>query len=344
MIRWTYFLILLITVPFVLEAQIGGTRSYDFLNLPVNARQSAMGGQGITLGGNDYNQWLANPATIDSSSVGGASINFMDYFAGSNYTNISYTLDATRLSSAIGGIGVGFQYLGHGSMESYDPSGNSLGTFDANELALTVGTSHRVGPFALGVNLKYVASNIDAFSSSALLMDIGGLFYPTGNEQLTVGLTLRNFGLVLSDYSDTSDSTVPFDVQVGATFKPQYMPVRFTITAYNLTRDDVVYFDAQVEDNNEQEPGFSEQLFRRMNFGFEFLLSENFQLQAGYNHLTRKELRLNQVSGGAGFSFGMLVKIKRISINYGRAFYHTAGASNYFSINTNINQYIKKKS
>jgi hypothetical protein len=111
-----------------------------------------------------------------------------------------------------------------------------------------------------------------------------------------------------------------------------------------MTRDDVVYFDQQLADNNAQEPGFSEQLFRRMNFGFEFLLSDNFQLQAGYNHLTRKELKLNQVSGSAGFSFGMLVKIKRIGINYGRAFYHTAGASNYFSINTNVNNFIKKKS
>ncbi|MEQ9297827.1 MAG: type IX secretion system protein PorQ [Cyclobacteriaceae bacterium] len=334
----------LILLPLGLWAQIGGVRSYDFLNLPVNARQSAMGGQGISQAGEDYNQWLINPAAMDSSSIGGASINFMDYFAGSSYTNVSYVFGSPRLSKGLKGVGVGFQYLGHGDMESFDPSGNSLGTFDANELAITVGTSHEWGPFTVGANLKYVASNIEAFRSSAILMDIGGLFYPTANRQLVVGLTFRNFGFILSDYSETSDSTVPFDVQLGATFKPQYMPVRFTITAYNLTRDDVVYFDQQLADNNEQEPGFSEQLFRRLNFGFEFLLSENFQLQAGYNHLTRKELRLNQVSGGAGFSFGMLVKIKRIGINYGRAFYHTAGASNYFSINTNINNFIKKKS
>ncbi|MEQ8715150.1 MAG: type IX secretion system protein PorQ [Cyclobacteriaceae bacterium] len=334
----------LLLLPAGLWAQIGGERSYDFLNLPVNARQSAMGGQGISLSGEEYNQWLANPAAMDSSSVGGASINFMDYFAGSSYTNVSYVFGSDRLPKGLQGVGVGFQYLGHGDMESFDPAGNSLGTFDANELAITVGTSHEWGPFTIGANLKYVGSNIEAFRSSAILMDIGGLFYPTANRQLAVGLAFRNFGFVLSDYSETSDSSVPFDVQLGATFKPKYMPVRFTITAYNLTRDDVVYFDQQLADNNEQEPGFSEQLFRRLNFGFEFLLSENFQLQAGYNHLTRKELRLNQVSGGAGFSFGMLVKIKRIGINYGRAFYHTAGASNYFSINTNINNFIKKKS
>jgi hypothetical protein len=331
-------------LPGGLWAQIGGTRSYDFLNLPVNARQSAMGGQGISMTGHDYNQWLANPAAIDSATIGGASINFMDYFAGSSYTNLSYVFGSSRLPRGLKGVGVGFQYLGHGEMESFDPAGNSLGSFDANELAITIGTSHEWGPFTVGANLKYVASNIEAFSSSALLMDIGGLFYPTANRQLAVGLTFRNFGFVLSDYSETSDSSVPFDVQLGATFKPKYMPVRFTITAYNLTRDDVVYFDQQLEDRNEQEPGFSEQLFRRLNFGFEFLLSDNFQLQAGYNHLTRKELRLDRVSGGAGFSFGMLVKIKRIGINFGRAFYHTAGASNYFSVNTNISNFIKKKS
>lgn len=336
--------LVLVLLPTVMWSQIGGSRSYDFLNLPVNARQSAMGGQGISLAGQDYNQWLANPAAIDSSSLGGASINFMDYFAGSNYTNVSYVLGSDRLPMGLNGIGVGFQYLGHGSMEAYDPSGNSLGTFDANELAITVGTSHTMGPFTLGANIKYVSSNIQAFNSSAILMDIGGLFYPTADRQLSVGLAFRNFGFVLSDYSTSSDSSVPFDVQMGATFKPKYMPVRFTITAYNLSREDVVYFDQQLASPNDQEPGFSEQLFRRMNFGFEFLLSENFQLQAGYNHLTRKELRLDQVSGGAGFSFGMLVRIKRIGINYGRAFYHAAGASNYFSINTHINHIIKRKS
>lgn len=330
--------ILLICICIAMQgmAQIGGSRSYDFLNLPVNATMSGLGGVGIsTMGLN--NQWLVNPATMDSAAWGGASINFLDYFAGINYSNVSYVAEHAKL----GGIGFGFQYLNHGMMDAFDPTGASLGSFDANEFAFTVGHGRAFGPFRMGVNLKLAASAIESFRSTALLMDVGGIFYPTENKLVSVGLGIRNIGFILSDYSETSDSSVPFDVQLGATFKPQYMPLRFTVTAYNLTRADVIFFDQRITDPAD-EPGFSEQIFRRLNFGTEILLSENFQFQVGYNHMVRKELNLNNSPGSAGFSYGFLVKIKRIQLNYARAFYHVAAASNYFSVNTNINYYIKK--
>ncbi len=319
--------------------QIGGQRSFDFLNLPVNAKMSALGGQGITIA-ESGSQWLINPGLLDSASAGQGSVNFLNYFAGSGMLTASYVPTLPK----IGNLAIGLQYLSHGNMEGYDPSGNSLGTFQANETALIIGKSHQLGPFQMGANLKFVASTIDAFTASAILLDIGGTFRPTENENFTVGLALRNFGVRLADYSESSDSALPFDIQIGTSFKPQYMPIRFTITGYNLSRDDVVFFDQQIAGPNEAVPPFSEKIFRRINFGAEVLVSQNFQLLAGYNHLTRKELRLNQTSGGAGFSFGFQMAIKKFAFTYGRAFYHVGGASNYFSLRTNFNEMIKRKS
>lgn len=336
MIRSIYLLMLII--PSICMAQIGGKRSYDFLNLPVNAQMTGLGGIAVTPIDGNYNQWLANPATMDSASWGGASVNFLDYFAGINYTNVSYIAQHSKY----GGIGMGVQYLSHGTMDAYDPTGASLGTFDASEYAITVGHSRYWGPFQMGVNLKYVGSAISSFRSSALLMDIGGVFYPTESRLLTIGMAVRNVGVILKDYSKSSDSNIPFDVQLGISFKPQYMPIRFVFTAYNLTREDVVFFDQRVS-GAASTPPFSEQIFRRLNIGANILLSENLQFQAGYNHLLRKEMRLSRASGGAGFSYGIMLKIKRIGINYGRGFYHVAGASNHISLNTNINQYPRKK-
>jgi hypothetical protein len=324
--------------PLILSGQIGGTRSYEFLHLPVNAKMAALGGVSVSQVSSESNQWLANPASLDSAAVGTASIGYMSYFAGTSYSNFSFVTNHKR----VGNIGIGVQYLSHGSFESFDPSGASLGTFDASDYAVTVGSSHQLGPFIMGANLKFAGSAIGSFRSSAVLLDIGGIFYPTPSSLFSIGMAFRNIGFVLSEYSETSDSKLPFDVQLGATFRPKYMPVRFTVTAYNLTRDDVVYFDQQLSSQLTQ-PSKTEQLFRRLNFGAEFLLSKNLHFQAGYNHLVRKELRQTQISGGAGFSYGLLLTVKRVTINYSRAFYHVAGASNFISLNTNIHYFKKSK-
>lgn len=309
MLKYLVLSVVLIT-PLILSGQIGGTRSYEFLHLPVNAKMAALGGVGVSQASSESNQWLANPAALDSAAVGTASIGYLNYFAGTSYSNFSFVTNHKK----VGNIGIGVLYLSHGSFESFDPSGASLGTFNASEYAITIGSSHKLGPFMMGGNLKLAGSAIESFRSSAILMDIGGVFYPTPSSLFSIGMVFRNIGFVLSEYSDTSDSMLPFDVQLGATFRPRYMPVRFTVTAYNLTRDDVVYFDQQLSSQSIS-PSKTEQLFRRLNFGAEFLLSKNLHIQAGYNHLVRKELRQTQVSGGAGFSYGFLLTVKRVTIN-----------------------------
>ena len=73
------------------------------------------------------------------------------------------------------------------------------------------------------------------------------------------------------------------------------------------------------------------------------IIHENFQLRIGYNHLLRQELKLETASGGAGFSFGFMLKIKKFEFSYGRALYHTAGGSNVLQLNTDLSGWVKKK-
>jgi len=84
-------------------------------------------------------------------------------------------------------------------------------------------------------------------------------------------------------------------------------------------------------------------VFRRLIFGTELLLSDNFQLRFGYNHLLRKELKQEATSGGAGFSFGLMLKVKRFEFSYARALYHSAGGSNTIQLTTNLSGIVKKK-
>ena len=336
-LRTAPFFILLL--PCISWGQVGGERSFEFINLPNNARTAALGGVQVSNTENPVDGIFSNPALLDSVESGSIAFTHLGFVADIGLNSLAYAHEFKR----IGTMGFGIQYMNFGEFEGFDPSGVETGTFNANEYSLMVGYSHRISVFALGANLKFASSGIESFRASALLMDIGGQFtHPT--KELSVGLTFKNLGFYLSDYTSTGDSKVPFDVQVGATFKPEYMPVRFTMTAYNLYQGDLTVFnpDSDIELVNEEAGGF-DKVFRHFNIGTEFLIHRNVNLRMGYNHLIRKELRLDAKSGGAGFSFGFLVKVKSFELAYTRAIYHVSGGGNFFTLGTNLNRVIKKK-
>jgi len=182
------------------------------------------------------------------------------------------------------------------------------------------------------------------------LFDLGGTFtHPEKN--ITIGLAIKNAGIILSNFSPSSESTTPFDIQMGISFKPEHMPTRFTITTHHLHQFDISFFDPESNvqldaSGNEveaDEPGLGDKIMRHFIVGTEFIFSDNFQLRAGYNVLRRKELRLENVSGGAGFSIGAMIRVKKIEFAFTRAFYHTAGGITSLGISSNLKSIIRSK-
>ena len=321
----------------VVFGQLGGKRMFEFLNLPTNARTAGLGGVVVSATQSDPTMFLSNPALLSEKDHNMLSMSHLGFYADVKYSSFTYA----RRTNKLGTIGVGIQRMSYGSIDSYDASGNVIGKFDAAETALTISKSHRLGPFALGANLKFVQSGIYTFSASALLMDIGGTFtHP--EKELVVAMTMKNLGVLLSDYTATSSGNLPLDVQVGVTFKPQYMPFRFTFTAYNLNREGVTFVDPDIQDEDDQ-PGQVDKIFRHANIGMEIVFSQNFNLRFGYNHLLRKELRLTNTAGGAGFNFGFMARIKAFELAYTNTTYHSAGGKSYITVTTNMNKIFKKK-
>ena len=78
-------------------------------------------------------------------------------------------------------------------------------------------------------------------------------------------------------------------------------------------------------------------------FFTELFLGKNVKVLVGYNHRLRRELRLQQTAGGAGFSFGLFLKIKMFDITYARSTFHTAGGSNHLTLTTNFKKFKKTK-
>jgi hypothetical protein len=318
-------------------AQLGGKRSFEFLNIPANARLAALGRVNVSVADNDVAMFFTNPALLQTGVDNHLALNYQHYIADIGYTSLAYGRDADKY----GVWAIGLNHLNYGQIEGFDETGQELGSFNANDYALFIGNAHTIGNFTLGANLKLAGSNLAGFSAHALLMDMGGAFIHP-EKPLSIGLVIKNFGVMLNDFTPEHRSRLPFDVQAGVTYKPEHMPLRFSFTAYNLSRGESPYFDAQARHNlNKEQPGTVDRIFRHLSVGTEILLSNNVHLRAGYNHLLRQELRLEQATGGAGFSLGMMFRVKAFEFAYTRGFYHTAAGSNYFSLMSNLNTFFK---
>ena len=67
------------------------------------------------------------------------------------------------------------------------------------------------------------------------------------------------------------------------------MPLRFSLTAHNLTNSYGSYVPA-----GGSEPSTVNKILRRVNFGAEVLLHRNVNLMIGYNYLVHQELKLEK--------------------------------------------------
>lgn len=313
--------------------QLGGKSSFLTVNIPANARLQATGGINTSLTDRDVNYFLSNPSLVSDSLSGVASANYHFYVADIGQASFAYA----HAFKKVGTLAFGIQNLDYGNITSYDETGNELGDFSSGETTITVGKSHQVENFKLGINLKTVFSNIAGYRATALLLDVGGVFVHP-KEDFTVGIVIKNAGLVLSEYSATSESKVPFDVQLGVTYKPTHMPLRFSVTAYNLVNADVTYFDQQMQ---KEEPGIVDKVLRRFNFGAELLIHKNVNILAGYNYLVHQELKLENAGGGAGVSLGFSARVKSFEFVFSRSAYVAGTAGYAVTLSANIDKMLK---
>ena len=302
--------------------------TFQLVNIPANAPLMAMGGYNITMSRNNPAQFLSNPSLVADSMSGNIGFH---YVAFSGAYKMAVTNYHQKMGKGVGSLAV--RHLSFGELDGYDPAGNPNGTFSVGQTALTLGYQLKQGVFSYGVNLDLMNINMAGYQANALALSIGGTFIHPG-EDFTIGAVLKNVGFVISDFTTTSDSQVPWDAQLGVSYKPQYMPFRFTITGHHIFNNDLLY--------DEIEDSFSRELLSHIVVGTELVLSQNISVMAGYNHLIRQELKLKQTAGSAGFSYGFLFKTKKLVFSYGRGAYHVAGAAHVLSLNVDLNTFFRK--
>jgi hypothetical protein len=196
-----------------------------------------------------------------------------------------------------------------------------------------VGRSHQIGNIRLGASVKGVFSNIAGYRSNALLMDFGGIFMHP-QQDFTAGMVFKNLGFVLSDYREEVSGGIPIDLQAGASFKPEYMPVRFSLTGYQLLKRRLL---------SDEDASPLEKVFSHINAGAEILLHRNVNVLVGYNYLLHQALRFDTGNALAGFSYGVSFMVKPVEFIFSRSAYTTGNAGYSFTLSTNTNQFLKKR-
>lgn len=315
------------------QAQMGGQKSFEFLNTPSHARLAALGGVNVSLADRDVNFITSNPSLIGDSLAGWGSAGYQSYVADIGQSSFTY-LDTLK---KIGMLGMSIQHISYGNMQRYDETGLELGEFNSGETVVMISKSHAVNHFRLGVSLKGIFSSIAGYRASALAMDLGGTFIHP-EKQFTVGLVIKNLGFTLSQYTEMSDTPLPFDVQAGMTFKPEHMPLRFSLTAFNMVSGDA-YFN--LADGGEG-PDTAEKIFRHLNFGAEVLIHKNVNLLMGYNYQIHKELKMEGVGGG-GFSVGFSGRVKSFEFTFARSGYIQGVAGYTFTLAADVRNLVTRK-
>jgi hypothetical protein len=317
---------------------IGGRAMFDFLNISSNAHQAALGGDNVSVYDRDPNLFLGNPALLNKKMDKVLSLSYLPYVADVKSFSLAGAIDAAKL----GPFAIGFKYLDYGKMTERDIYANDLGTFSSKDYAFTLGKSYTIGTISLGANAKFLGSEIGSYNSYAWAIDAGALFkHP--EKDFTIGLAVKNFGKTFRTYTETSKDSLPMNVQIGATFKPEHAPVRFSLTLHTLNKWDIVYNDPNYSTTVDEEgkPVFkkvknAERLLRHLTAAIEIMPIKAFNLRVGYNYLMSKELSLTDGLSSAGLSFGASVRWDRYQAAYTHTIIHRSNGMNVLTVNVDI--------
>jgi uncharacterized protein involved in tellurium resistance len=315
-----------------MSGQNGGKTIFQILDLAPSARSLALGGKYISVRDSDVTLAQFNPAIASASGTHQLNLNQSFYFTGSSYSNlgIAHYLDKQQIT-----LSGGILFLQHGDIQAADEYGNKTGTFKANEFAILAGASKKLfDPLTIGINLKFISSQIEAYKSTGIGIDLGALYNLKGDHQ-TLGLAVRNIGTQWSPYQNEKEA-LPLDVMLGYTQRLEHVPFILSINAHHLQQWNLRYDnpDAQTTILGEPVAGPSalsksvDNAVRHLIFGAEILLGRYapVRLRLSYNHQRHQELKDQSYGGLSGFAGGFGIRMNRLSFDYALANYNIAGS------------------
>jgi hypothetical protein len=332
--------LILLFLPSLLIAQVGGESVYKFLNISTSAKQIALGGKTI-VSLDDINQAMWNPSIINEKLDNQLAVNYSSYLAGINIGSMSY---AKRINRRFGTIQGSVKYINYGTLVQSDENGNITGNFSANDLAISIGYAINLPwtNFYAGANLKFISSSISTYSSSGVAADFGLLYY-NPYKPYVFSLVLRNIGTQFKPFNNEKEQ-LPLEVILGASYQLENVPIKWFLTLDNLQQWDVSVSNpsnqtSDLEGNvTEETISFFNNALRHMIVGVELFTKSAINLRLGYNFRKSQEYKLQNVRTFGGISFGFGLKMNKFKLNYAFSKVHTATNVSTFSLQIDLDR------
>ncbi|WP_143885084.1 type IX secretion system protein PorQ [Chryseobacterium binzhouense] len=305
-----------------------GTNVYPFLNIPVSARQAALGGDVISIRDKDVTFAIANPALLNKESHNQLSVNAAAYLADTKYGTIAYARDLDNGHM----VTINGRYMNYGNIPRTDESGFEMGDFTASDVSVGAGYAYQFEEdWTIGGGLNFITSKIDTYTSSAIAGTAGITYHNKINKEVA-SVVFRNFGYQLSSFNGVREK-LPFRIDLGYTKILKNFPLAVTITAHDLQQ-----FDISSDYNiNEQEVGIGRKIADHFSVGAELFPEKGFNIRLGYNVRRGSELAVLDQRNFSGISGGFGLKISRFRIDYAHVRYHNASNVNQVGISVDLN-------
>lgn len=310
--------------------------AYNYLNIPSSTHTYGLGGVNISSIDDDINSIDQNPALLGPEFERQIGLNYMRYISGSNFAGARFASPAGEHAA----WGVGIQYYGYGSMDRTDIAGNVTGEFSPKDVTFSGVYSHDITETLRGgINMKFLYSSYGDYTAMAIATDLG-LNYYDAERDLSLSVVVANLGGQVKRFDRRYDR-LPFDIRLGWTQSFASLPIRFSITAWNLTKWKLPYIDAgdgSAESGHVLKDSFSSNLFRHLVFAADFVPSDRFHIGIGYNYKTRTDMSTYSRSFLSGFSLGAGLRVKSFGIGVALAQPHTGATTFMFNLSTNLSE------
>lgn len=318
-----------------MRAQDGST-AYNFLNVSSSAKVYGLGGVNISLVDDDITVIDQNPALLGPEMSNMVALNYMRYIGGSNFAGLRYGHSAGEHGAWAAHI----QYFGYGSMKETLPDGSIVGSFSPKDVSFGGTYSHDITDrLRGGIDMNLLYSGYADYTAFAIATDLGINYYDPDRD-MSLSLVVANLGGQVKRFNDTYDR-LPFDVRLGWSQALGSLPLRLSVTAWNLTKWHLPYVDAgDGSDSSEWKTKnkFMSNLFRHLVFGLDLITSPNYYISLGYNYKTRTDMSTYTRSFISGFSLGAGLKVSNFGLGLAFAQPHNGATTLMFNISYNLNE------
>lgn len=319
----------------------GGDSSpaYNFLNITSSAHAYGLGGVNISTVEEDVNLVDQNPALIGPEMEMQLGFNYMRYLGDSNFAGVKWGSRASDKSA----YAVGLQYFGYGDIKSADETGAISGKFSPKDVYFFGAYSHDItDKLRGGITLKYVYSAYEQYSAMALATDIGINYY-NADHDLSLSAVMTNLGGQIKRFDESYDR-LPIDLRLGWTQQFGNFPVRWSITAWNLTKWRLPYYD--IGDGTEpmkKKDSFMSNLMRHLVFGADIVPGNKFHVSIGYNYKTRTDMSTHSRNLFSGIYLGAGLKVSMFTIDLAYSQPHGGGSTLMLNLSTNLYEFKKPR-